>query len=176
MSVSEETKWRLGAEPEEAEERAAELTSEEDEKKDELQQTIQTKVEEIGGGGEGSLVARAEELPITEVRRKKEQVEKEKRSNTKKEPDSGKNMDKISKQLERQADRLTRIEKVILPLQRSVDKIDKQSNAVKRLYTKVTQLQRQIGSTKNQGTRKKGEKNLASRSKRGRSLKRRRSS
>jgi hypothetical protein len=58
MSESEETKWRLGVEPEESEERAAELSSEENEKKEELQQTIQAKSEEIGGGeGEGSLVA-----------------------------------------------------------------------------------------------------------------------
>src|SRR5919108_545750 len=38
MSESEETKWRLDAEPEEAEEKAAKLSSEEDEKKEELQQ------------------------------------------------------------------------------------------------------------------------------------------
>ena len=40
MSESEETKWRLGAEPEEAEEKADKLSSEEDEKKEELQQTV----------------------------------------------------------------------------------------------------------------------------------------
>ena len=62
MSESEETKWRLGAEPEETEEKAAELSSEEDEKKEELQQTIQERAEEIGGGeGEGSLVAESTE-------------------------------------------------------------------------------------------------------------------
>ena len=61
MSESEETKWRLGAEPEETEEKAAELSSEEDEKKEELQQTVQTKAEEIGGGGEGSLITRPEQ-------------------------------------------------------------------------------------------------------------------
>ena len=37
MSESEESKWRLGVEPEQAEERAAELSSEEDGKKEELQ-------------------------------------------------------------------------------------------------------------------------------------------
>jgi archaellum component FlaC len=82
-------------------------------------------------------------------------------------------MEKISKQLERQANQLTRIEKVILPLQRSVNKIDKQSNTIKQLYTKVTQLQRQIRPTKSQGAQKKRGKNLASRSKKRRSLKRR---
>jgi hypothetical protein len=40
MSESEETKWRLGVMPEEAEEGAAKLSSEEDEKKEELQQII----------------------------------------------------------------------------------------------------------------------------------------
>jgi exonuclease VII small subunit len=174
MSEGEETKWRLGTEPEEAEERAAELTSQENETKDELQHTIQTKVEEIGGGGEGSLITRPEEVPITEVPRKKEQVEKANRPNTKKEQDSSKNMEKISKELERHANRLTRIEKVILPLERSVNKIDKQSNTIKQLHTKVTQLQKQIRSTKNRAAQKKG-KNLVSRSKR-RSLKRRLSS
>lgn len=34
------------------------------EKKEELQQTIQTNAEEIGGGGEASLITRPEEEPI----------------------------------------------------------------------------------------------------------------
>jgi hypothetical protein len=74
MSESEETKWRLGAEPEEAVERAAELSSEEDEKKEELQQSVQTKAEEIGGGGEGSLITRLEVLPFTEAPQKNERI------------------------------------------------------------------------------------------------------
>lgn len=78
MSESEETKWRLGVVPEEAEEGAAKLPSEEDEKKEELQQTIQAKAEEIGGGeGEGNLVSGpAEEEPITEPPKKKERKAK----------------------------------------------------------------------------------------------------
>ncbi|HEU4448066.1 MAG TPA: hypothetical protein VFR94_25575 [Nitrososphaeraceae archaeon] len=65
MSESNETKWRLGVEPEEAKDRAAELTSEEDEKKEELQHTIQTNVEEIGGPAFGDRVA----LAITSAKR-----------------------------------------------------------------------------------------------------------
>ena len=159
MSKNEETKWRLGVEPEEAEERAAEPSSEEDEKKEdekkedekkeELQQTIQTKAEEIGGGGEGSLITRPEEVPITEAPKKKEWIAKAKHSSMKREPDSSKSMVKISKQLERQANQLARIEKAILPLQKSVNRIDKQSNTIKQLYIQATQLQRQIRSTKN---------------------------
>src|ERR671910_759261 len=76
MSESEETKWRLGAEPEEAVERAAELSAEEDEKKEELQQTIRSNAEEIGRGGEGSLIARPQELPITEAPKKKQRIAK----------------------------------------------------------------------------------------------------
>jgi hypothetical protein len=101
MSESEETKWRLGVKPEESEEGAARLPSEEDEEK--LQQTIQAKAEEIGGGEgeEGSLVTGlVEEEPITEPPNKKE------RKATglflkKREPDSNKSMTNISKQVER---------------------------------------------------------------------------
>lgn len=87
-------------------------------------------------------------------------------------------MVKISKQLERQATRLARIEKVILPLQKSFNKIDNQSNTIKQLYTVVTQLQRQIRLTKNrkqnQGIQKKKKgKNLASKRSKKSSLKRR---
>jgi hypothetical protein len=147
MSESEETKWRLGAEPEEAEESTTELSYGDDEKKEELQQ--QSKAEEIGGGGEGSLVTRPEEVPITGIPQKTERIAKAKRLSRRGEPDSGKNMMKMSKQLERQENQLTRIEKVLLPLQKSVSLIDKQSNTIKQLYTVVTQLQKQIPSTKN---------------------------
>ena len=51
---------------------------------------------------------------------------------------------KISKQLERQAAQLARIEKVVLPLQKSFNRIDKQSNTIKQPYSEVTQLQKQI--------------------------------
>src|SRR5215216_7008564 len=126
MSESEETKWRLGVKPEEAEERAAELSSEEDEKKEELQQTIQTKAEEIGGGegGEGSLVAEpAKEEPLTEVPKKKEQKVKAKGPPLKKrEPDSGKSMANISKQVERQANQLIKIEKQLYPYKNRLTK------------------------------------------------------
>lgn len=82
---------------------------------------------------------------------------------------------KISKQLERQAARLARIEKIVLPLQKSVNRINKQSNTIKQLYAVVTQLQMQIRSTKNrkqnQGVQKrKRRKNPVSQSKK-RSLK-----
>ena len=67
MLEGDETKWRLGVEPEQAEERAAELSSEEDEQKEELQQTIQARADEIGGGGEGSVVAEPAEEPIADA-------------------------------------------------------------------------------------------------------------
>lgn len=171
MSESEETKWRLGTEPEEAEDRAAELSSEEDEKKEELIQTVQTNAEQIGRGGEGSLITGPEE--ITEAPQKNEMIVKTKRPTAKTEPNSGTNIAKISKQLERQANQLTRIEKVILPLQKSVDKIDKQSNTIKQLYGMITQLQKQIRSTNNrkqsQGIQnKRGKSRLKKRSLKGR--------
>jgi hypothetical protein len=151
MSESEETRWRLGAKPEEAKERAAELSSEENEKKEELQQTIQAKAEEIGGGeGEGSLVAEPaeEEKPVTKAPKKKQP--KGKASLKKRETNTGKNMTEILRQVERQANQLIRIEKAIVSLQKSVDKIDKQSNTIKQLYSVVTQLQRLVRSNKNQ--------------------------
>jgi hypothetical protein len=91
-------------------------------------------------------------------------------------PDSTKSMVNISKQLERQATQLARIEKVVLPLQKSVNRIDKQSNTMKQLYTVATQLQRQVRSTKNrkqnQGVqRKRRGKSLASSKSKKRSLK-----
>jgi hypothetical protein len=164
MSESEETKWRLDTEPEETEERAAELASEEDEKKEGLQQTIQTNAEEIGGGGEGSLITRPEEVPVTEAPKKKERIAKAKKPIVKKiGPDSSRSMVKISKELEKQTNQLARIEKIILPLQRSVNRIDKQSNTMKQLYSTITQLQKQIHSTNNrkqtQGIQKKRGKN-----------------
>jgi hypothetical protein len=147
MSESEETKWRLGVEPEQAEKRAAELSSEEDEQKEELQQTIQAKADEIGGGGgEGSIVAEPAEQPIADAPKKKER--KAKALTVKKsEPDTSKDM---TKQIERQAIQLTRIEKAITSLQKSINKIDKQSNTIKQIYVVVTQIQRQIRSSKNQ--------------------------
>ena len=171
MSESEETKWRLGAEPEEAVERAAELFAEEDE----LQQAIQSNAEEIGRGGEGSLIARPQKIPITEAPKKKQRIAKAEHPTVKKEPDSSKSMVKISKQLEGQAAHLAKIEKIVLPLQKSVNRINKQVSTIKQLYTVVTQLQMQIRSTKyrkqNQGAQKrKRGKNPVSQSKK-RSLK-----
>ena len=55
----------------------------------------------------------------------------------------------MTKQIERHANQLTRIEKAITSLQKSVNKIDKQSNTIKQIYVVVTQLQRQIRSSKN---------------------------
>jgi hypothetical protein len=169
MSEGEETKWRLGVQTEGAEERAAELSAEEDEKKEQLQQKIQTKAEELGGGGEGSIVTKPEEAPIVETPPKGKQVAKTKRPVLRREMGSNIDMTKISQQLERQANQLSRIEKVILPLQRSVNKIDKQSNTIKQLYTQISQIQRRLLSTKSQG------KKPASRSKKRGSMKGRQS-
>jgi hypothetical protein len=75
MLESEETKWRLGVEPEQAEERAAELSSEEDEQKEELPQTIQAKADEIGGGGEevSLLSQQKNRLPMPQRQRRGKQ-------------------------------------------------------------------------------------------------------
>ena len=75
----------------------------------------------------------------------------------KSEPDTSKDM---TKQIERQANQLTRLEKAITSLQKSINKTDKQSNTIKQIYVVVTQIQRQLGSSKNrkqvQATQKKG--------------------
>ena len=156
MLEGEETKWRLGVEPERAEERAAELSSEEDEQKEELQQTIHARANEIGGGGEGSFIAEQTEEPIADTPKKKEMKAKS-LTVKKSEPDTSKDM---TKQIERQSNQLTRLEKAITSLQKSINKTDKQSNTIKQIYVVVTQIQRQIGSSKNrkqvQATQKKG--------------------
>ena len=169
MSEGEETKWRLGVQSEGVEDRAAELSAEEDEKKEQLQQKVQTKAEELGGGGEGGIVTRQEEAPIVETSSRLKRVAKTKRPALRREQGSDIDMTKISRQLERQANQLARIEKGILPLQRSVNKRDKLSNSIKHLSTQISQIHRHIRSTKSQG------KKLASGSKRRRSIKGRRS-
>jgi hypothetical protein len=147
MSESEETKWRLSPEIDKTEENAEVVTaslSEDEQKKDELQQRIQTKAENIGGG-EGSHVTRPEEVP--EAPRKQKGTKSKLKYTARKKRESDTN--NISKQLKRQADQLTRIEKVILPLQKSVNRIEKQSNAIKQLYSSVTYLQRHVRLSQN---------------------------
>lgn len=151
MSESEETTWRLTREGEETEDKTSAvnpLPSDDEQKKAEFQQTIPAKAEDIGGGGEGSLVNEPEEVSVTEAPRKQERKPKG-IPRKKKESDTDNNVAKLSKQLERQANQLMRIEKVILPLQKSVTKIDKQTNTIKQLYGTVTQLQRQIRLNQN---------------------------
>jgi hypothetical protein len=169
MSESEETKWRLGVQSEEAEERAAELSAEEDDEKEQLQQKVQTKAEELGSGGEGSLVTRPGGMPIVETHPKGKRVAKTKRPALMREQGSNIDMTKILRQLERQANQLARIEKVILPFQKSVNKIDRQSDTIKQLFTQILQIQRHIRKTKSQG------KKPARGSKKRRSIKGRRS-
>jgi hypothetical protein len=169
MSEGEETKWRLGVQSEGAEERAAELAAEEDEKKEQLQQKVQTNAEELGGGGEGSIVTRQVEVPIVETPSRAKRVTKTKHPALKREQGSGIDMTKIARELERQSNQLAKLEKLILLLQRSVNKIDKQSNTIKQLSMQISQLQRHIRSTKSQG------KKQANRSKKKRSIKERRS-
>ena len=153
MSESEETKWRLSPEIDKTEENAEVVTaslSEDEQKKDELQQRIQTKAENIGGG-EGSHVTRPEEVPVAEAPRKQKGTKSKLKytARRKRESDTNNISNNISKQLERQADQLTRIEKVILPLQKSVNRIEKQSNAIKQLYSSVTYLQRHVRLSQN---------------------------
>jgi hypothetical protein len=149
MSESEETKWRLSPQIDKTEENAEVVTaslSEDEQKKDELQQRIQTKAENIGGG-EGSHVTRSEEVPVAEAPRKQKGTKSKLKYTARRKRES--NTNNISKQLERQADQLTRIKKVILPLQKSVNRIEKQSNTIKQLYSSVTYLQRHVRLSQN---------------------------
>lgn len=149
MSESEETKWRLSPEIDKTEENAEVVTaplSEDEQKKDELQQRIQTKAENIGGG-EGSHVTRPEEVRVAEAPRKQKGTKSKLKYTARRKRESDTN--NISKQLKRQADQLTRIEKVILPLQKSVNRIEKQSNTIKQLYSSVTYLQRHVRLSQN---------------------------
>jgi hypothetical protein len=149
MSESEETKWRLSPEIDKTEENAEVVTaslSEDEQKKDELQQRIQTKAENIGGG-EGSNVTRPEEVPVAEAPRKQKGTKSKLKYTARRKRESDTN--NISKQLERQADQLTRIEKVILPLQKSINRIEEQSNTIKQLYSSITYLQRHVRLSQN---------------------------
>ena len=98
-----------------------------------MQQTIQARADEIGGGGEGSIATGAEEeLEVPKKRERKVKALNVKRS----ELDTSKEM---TKQIERQANQLARIEKAITSLQKSINKTDKQSNTIKQIYVVVTQ-------------------------------------
>ena len=147
MSENEETGWRLSVETgQEETERAAGPLAEDEKQEEELQQKVQAKAEDIAGGGEASLVTKPEEVPIIEPTKQGRKVMKKSlkaRAATKKK-ESNNNLATISKQLEKQANHLVRIEKLIQPLQKSFNKIDKQSNTIKQLYTILTQLQRQM--------------------------------
>src|SRR5215204_2188341 len=135
MSESEETKWRLSPEIDKTEENAEVVTAslpEDEQKKDELQQRIQTKAENIGGG-EGSHVTRSEEVPVAEAPREQKGTKSKLKYTARRKRESDTN--NISKQLERQADQLTRIEK--------------QSNTIKQLYSSVTYLQRHVRLSQN---------------------------
>ena len=73
MSEIEETKWRLGAESEESHW----IILWRRWKKEELQQTVQTNAEEIGGGGkEPSLLDQKIFYSITEAPKEKERYQK----------------------------------------------------------------------------------------------------
>jgi len=147
MSENEETGWRLSVQTgQEEKERAAGPLAEDEKQEEELQQKVQAKAEDIAGGGEASLVTKPEEVPIIEPTKQGRKVMKKSlkaRAATRKK-ESNNNLATISKQLEKQANGLVRIEKLIQPLQKSFNKIDKQSNTIKQLYTILTQLQRQM--------------------------------
>jgi hypothetical protein len=147
MSENEETGWRLSVQTgQEEKERTAGPLAEDEKQEEELQQKVQAKTEDIAGGGEASLVTKPEEVPVIEPTKQERKVTKKSlkaRAATKKK-ESNNNLATISKQLEKQANHLVRIEKLIQPLQKSFNKIDKQSNTIKQLYTILTQLQRQM--------------------------------
>jgi hypothetical protein len=173
MSESEETRWRLGIESEQEEERAASPPSSDKRElqKEELQQRVQAKAQDIGGGGEGSLINTKSEGAL-DTDKKYEALTEEKKTKTKKRSRSNvvakrsnNNLTNISKQLEKQANQLARIEKGIQPLRKSFNKIDRQSNTIKQMYTIVMQLQRQVRHQMQrqiQGTKNKiGKANIA---------------
>lgn len=142
MSESEETKWRLSTA---SEQRDTASSSEEQEKKEELQERVQSKAEDIDGGGEGSLVTKTD-VPIIEARKQQRKTRKKslKSSDASRKKEPINNLAAISKLLKKQANQLARIEKISQQLQKSFNKMDKQSNTIKQLYTIVTQLQRQL--------------------------------
>lgn len=142
MSESEETKWRLSTA---SEQRDTASSSEEQEKKEELQERVQSKAEDIDGGGEGSLVTKTD-VPIIEARKQQRKTRKKslKSSDASRKKEPINNLATISKLLKKQANQLARIEKISQQLQKSFNKMDKQSNTIKQLYTIVTQLQRQL--------------------------------
>ena len=144
MSESEETEWRLSDMEPKQDDRVS-SSSVEPENED-LQERVQAKAEAIGGGGagQGSLVTKPEEIPVTEATKQGGKTMKKslKARGTTRKKGSNNGFATISKQLEKQANQLARIEKLIQPLQKSFHKIDDQSNTIKKLYTIVTQLQR----------------------------------
>ncbi len=155
MSENEETKWRLGTETGQEEDKSS-SSSEEEYEKEALQERVQAKAEDIAGGGEASLLTKQEEVPITD--KQYQSTIKEKRTKkpskakvlTKKKESDNANLTGISKQLEKQSNQLVKIEKVLQPLQKSFNKIDRQSTTIKQLYSVVMQLQRELGRHKKQ--------------------------
>ncbi len=150
MSESEETEWRLNTEADPEDTAAAKLEGQQ--QKEQLQKTVQANVEDIGGGGEGSLVTKPQEMPLTEATKKQQHQRRKTTKNphktttatTNKKEANNSNLVAISKQLEKQANQLVRIERIIHPLQKSLNKMDKQSNTIRQLYTIVIQFQRQM--------------------------------
>ena len=145
MSESEETEWRLRSTETKQEDKVS--SSLEWKKREDLQERVQAKAEAIGGGsggGEGNLVTKPEEIPATEDTKQGGKTMKKslKTGGATRKKESNNNLATISKQLEKQAIQLARIEKLIQALQKSFHTIDKQSNTIKKLYSIVTQLQR----------------------------------
>jgi hypothetical protein len=146
MSESEETEWRLRSTETKQEDKVLSPSLEGKNRAD-LQERVQAKAEAIGGGsggGEGSLVTKLEEIPATEDTKQGGKTMKKslKTEGAIRKKESKNNLATISKQLEKQANQLARIEKLIQASQKSFHTIDKQSNTIKKLYTIVTQLQR----------------------------------
>lgn len=144
MSESEETEWRVSDMEPKQDDRVSSSVEQENE---DLQERVQAKAEAIGRGGEGgqgSLVTKPEEIPVTQATKQAGKTIKKslRAGSTTRKKGSNNNFATISKQLEKQTNQLARIEKLIQPLQKSFHKIDNQSNTIKKLYIIVTQLQR----------------------------------
>jgi hypothetical protein len=146
MSESEETEWRLRSTETKQEDKVSSSLLE-GKNGDDLQERVQAKAEAIGGGGgggEGSFVTKPEEIPAAEDTKQVGKTMKKslKTKGATRNKEYNNNLATISKQLEKQANQLAKIEKLIQTLQKSFRTIDKQSNTIKKLYTIVTQLQR----------------------------------
>jgi len=119
MSEDEETGWRVGGAEAGQEEKAAAPTEKDvEEKKEELQQRVQAKAEDLGGE-EASLITETEEEKVIPIIETKYESPSKKVGKTRK-PSKAKVAPKKDINLISMSKQLARIEKVIQSLQNSM--------------------------------------------------------